>query len=280
MSTLRPLFLTSLSLALLSACGGDDGGSILLSVATQGANPDPDGYVVTLGDRTTNAPTNGDVTITDLAAGSYTITLSGIAPGCAVAGTNPVFVRLDDGGQGRATFNVTCPTPATVNFTVTSTGPADADGYLIRISPEEPQRILANGLTSVQSLAPGRRSLILSDVAPDCTPSSTNPVMVDVRVDQPAEIALLVRCGGMGALHVTVNGNTLGADERFIVIEDEFYPLDSAGEVTLPALRSGPYPVYVYGCDIIPDNPQMVTVEPGVTTDVTFTVSVCSTGPL
>lgn len=278
MSILRTLLFISLPLTLLSACGGDDTGSITVQLATQGANADPDGYVIAVGDRTTNAPANGDVTITDLAAGSYTISLSGVAPGCGVDGINPIFLALDEGGQGRAGFRVACPAPATVLFTVTTTGPADPDGYLVQVGPGEPLRILANGVTSVSSTAIGMRSLLLSDVAPDCSPSNENNDWVEVRVDQPAEVNLVVRCGAMGALHATLDGTRFTGHER-LYIDGNFYGFDDNNEVNVPALRSGTYDVWVDHCTFGYGDTRPVTVAPGITTDVTLAVSFCGSGP-
>ena len=253
-------------------------GTLKVTAATSGSLPDGDGYLVTLADRPGAAlGANAEWSAGELAPGSYTLELTGVAANCTIVGANPRTIVVESGRLATITFSVYCPTPATVRFAVTTTGPADPDGYLIRISPEAPQRIPANGVTRVQSLPAGPRRLILSDVAPDCTPSRGNATSIDVRVDQPAEVTLLVRCGAMGALHVTVNG-TLRARERGLLIDYQLYAIDSAGEVTIPALRSGQYSVYGYACQFIPRDPQVVTVEPGVTTDVALTVGSCYSG--
>src|SRR5207302_8355470 len=48
---------------------------------------------------------------TDLAAGSHTVTLSGIASNCTVSGGPSQTVTVPEGGSTSATFSISCPTP-------------------------------------------------------------------------------------------------------------------------------------------------------------------------
>ncbi len=84
-------------------------GSVLVSTATGGLNPDPDGYAVNLdgGDPLT-IDSNGSLTVSSLPVGDHTVELSGIATNCAVTGDNPRTVTVTNGGVAQANFQVGC----------------------------------------------------------------------------------------------------------------------------------------------------------------------------
>src|SRR5207248_9848509 len=92
--------------------------------------------------------TNDGVTFTNLAAGSHTVTLSGIASNCSVSSGTQRTVNVPAGGSTSASFSVTCSTPppptvrlnvstdasdSTVRpeaYTVTRTGGGDASHHI------------------------------------------------------------------------------------------------------------------------------------------------------
>jgi hypothetical protein len=94
-------------------------GSIRVTTATTGSDLDPDGYFV----RVDGGPdqligTNATITITGVAAGDHTLSLSHVAPNCAVDGANPRTVSVTSEATTEITFAVTCgpscvPTSAT-----------------------------------------------------------------------------------------------------------------------------------------------------------------------
>src|SRR5205823_13357312 len=93
-------------------------GSLNVTTNTSGGTPDPDGYTVTVsggGGGSQHIGTNDGVTFTDLAAGSHTVTLSGIASNCSVSSGTQRTVNVPAGGSTSASFSVSCSTPPPPN---------------------------------------------------------------------------------------------------------------------------------------------------------------------
>ena len=84
-------------------------GSIRVVTATAGADLDYDGYVATVDSGAgLFAPTTGLLNIAGVAAGPHTLTLSGVAPNCAVGSPNPVTLSVSFGALTIVTFAITC----------------------------------------------------------------------------------------------------------------------------------------------------------------------------
>jgi Tol biopolymer transport system component len=106
--------LIALSLLVLLGCGGGDSPvapetSLMVIAQTDGTQTDADGYSVKVG---TGAPTvlgtNSTITIPGVQTGSQTVTLTGIAPNCAVTGDNPLTVQIQSGQNASVTFHLVC----------------------------------------------------------------------------------------------------------------------------------------------------------------------------
>src|SRR5256886_8187544 len=83
-----------------------------VSTSTSGGTPDPDGYTVTVsGGGSQTIGNNDSVTFPDLATGSHTVTLSGIASNCSVSGGTQRSVNVPAGGSTSASFPLSCPPP-------------------------------------------------------------------------------------------------------------------------------------------------------------------------
>jgi hypothetical protein len=83
-----------------------------VTTSTSGGTPDPDGYTVTVsGGGSQTIGTNSSVTFSGLAAGSHTVTLSGLASNCSVSAGASRTVAVPAGGTSSTTFSVSCPTP-------------------------------------------------------------------------------------------------------------------------------------------------------------------------
>ena len=99
-------------------------GDLTVTTTTTGSAIDPDGYTVTLDASDSRPiPANGSVTYDDLAIGSHTVTLSGVASNCTVSGGNSRTVTVSAGATASASFAVSCAAaPATrLAFTVQPT---------------------------------------------------------------------------------------------------------------------------------------------------------------
>jgi hypothetical protein len=84
-------------------------GGIAVTTSTSGPAPDPDGYTIRV-DQGPEQPVGADATATigDLAPGTHTVELGGLAPNCQVDGENPRTVELAAGGAVAVAFRVVC----------------------------------------------------------------------------------------------------------------------------------------------------------------------------
>lgn len=107
-----------------AACGGDSTGpgsapqpppppakgSIQVTAATTGNNPDPDGYAVRLnGVQERSISVDGTVTYPDLETGSHTVELSQLAANCSVPGGSSRTVDVTGNATAQVQFDVSCP---------------------------------------------------------------------------------------------------------------------------------------------------------------------------
>jgi len=87
-------------------------GNITITTSTTGQNFDPDGYTVTLdGDTSSHIGINTNITLSRIAAGDHSLSLSGVASNCAVTGANPETVTVPSGATAQASFAITCAAP-------------------------------------------------------------------------------------------------------------------------------------------------------------------------
>jgi hypothetical protein len=86
-------------------------GSVRVLTVTTGPDQDANGYDLALdGGTTQHIGITAEVTLGNLAPGSHTLVLSGVAPNCAIDGGPSRTVLVTAGGQTEASFAVTCTT--------------------------------------------------------------------------------------------------------------------------------------------------------------------------
>jgi hypothetical protein len=84
-------------------------GSVRITVATTGADQDPDGYTFTIdGSGAQTIPINGSRTVDGLTPGPHSIQLSGLAANCTVGDANPRSVTIVGDQTQPVTFAVSC----------------------------------------------------------------------------------------------------------------------------------------------------------------------------
>src|SRR6266699_2417301 len=84
-------------------------GDVRLTVVTAGADLDPDGYTVALdGGAGMAVAVNGSRTISGLSTGRHRALLTGLAPNCTVAGTNPRDIEVGTNETTPVSFTVSC----------------------------------------------------------------------------------------------------------------------------------------------------------------------------
>lgn len=91
-------------------------GSLTVSTATTGANLDPDGYSVSVdGGNAQSISDNGSVAFSNLASGSHTVAIAGLASNCSASNTSQA-VTVPAGGSTSASFAITCVAPPPTNY--------------------------------------------------------------------------------------------------------------------------------------------------------------------
>ena len=173
-------------------------GSIRIATSTAGT-PDPDGYDVTVDD---GAPqpigATGAITVANVAAGVHTVTISGLALGCTVGGSNPQSVTVAEGATAEVGFAVACsepsPTAGSVHIVTTTSGIPDLDGYAVALDGAAPLPIQASGEVTLPNIEAGAHTVTLSGLAPGCAVSGDNPRPVTVSAGATAEVSFAVAC--------------------------------------------------------------------------------------
>jgi hypothetical protein len=203
-------------------------GSIQVSTATSGPDPDPDGYSVTVsGNIAGHLPPNGTLGIT-LQEGRVSVGLSAVSANCVVDGANPRMVDVAFAASVDVSFVIRCVSPGSLQVVTATTGVhLDPNGYNleIRLQGSNSPTITAvstNGTATVSGLLPGNYLLTLFDVAPNCdlaVPSprevtvasgSATPVTLDISCVAPGEFAY-ASIGGASADIYIISSDGTGA---------------------------------------------------------------------
>ncbi len=288
----------STSYAVSCAPTGPTTGSLSVTTATSGASGDvdPDGYSVTLDGTTSRAiGDNATTTFSELAPGSHTVVVSGVAANCTVSGGTSRTVSVTAGTTVSTSYAVSCaPTGGgTGSLTVTTatsgaSGDLDPDGYTVSVDGgAASQPIPDNGSVTFTGPA-GDHTVALSGVAANCSVGGANPRTVTVPSGGTVSTTFSVTCaatgGGTGSLTVTTSttGSNLDPDGYTITIDGSFsQPIATNGSVTFTG-PSGDHSLALSAvasnCSVSGANPRTVTVPSGGTTTTTFSVSCAATG--
>jgi len=155
-------------------------GSIKLFTVTTGVDLDATGYTIELccqhssfGDFATirDIGINTFGGFSNLAPGTYTLTLGAIASNCFTP-NNPRTVTVTAGATTETTFNVTCgalPTTGSIRVKTVTTGESlDPNGYTVTTSKTINLPIGINTSTTISGFTPGVQSVQIGDIAPNC----------------------------------------------------------------------------------------------------------------
>ena len=175
-------------------------GSIEVTTATTGSDLD-DGYTVTVdGGTAQSIGANATISLANVAAAEHQVRLQGIADNCTVTSANPVRVTVASGAVGRAAFQLTCtarpPQPGTLRVSVTTTGASQDGSYTVSVDGGTAQTL--SGSRTIQNLAAGSHSVLLGDVAANCTVSGSNPLTATVTAEQTTALSFAVSCVATG----------------------------------------------------------------------------------
>ena len=157
-------------------------GDIRVTVTTTGAEPDVDGYVLTL-DGGNSRPVGADATLTlaGLTPGDHQLSLDGLAANCAVTGANPLAVTVAEGASAAADFEVSCAAVAG-SLAITVAGlPQGTDADVSVTGPSGFSADLT-GSGTLDDLAPGEYTVRAGPVAAAGDTWNPSPGSVDLPV--------------------------------------------------------------------------------------------------
>jgi Tol biopolymer transport system component len=212
----------------LSCSGGDISapttGSLEITTATSGPEPDPDGYTVAIDDGAETAiGVNGTLRRDNLETGNHTIRLAGLAPNCTVEGENPRAVGMTAGDTVAVSFSITCEaSTGSLEVTTITTGSLpDPDGYTLSLDAGTAQAIGINATVTLGNLAAGPHSVALSGVAPNCQVAGDNPRAITVTTGTTVTATFSIACHlTQGSKIAFLRRNSDGSSDIFVMNTD------------------------------------------------------------
>ena len=170
MATTASITLAALALLLSGGCDSsfviDSDGSIEVAISTRGLDLDSDGYSLTVdGAQAYILPPAGSLVL-QLAQGSHTVQVGGLAANCAVEGANPRSVVVGPSGAVDVSFTVTCERATTGGFkvivTTAGTG-SDPNGYELSVAGSSSRQIDPEATEVFEGLTAGMHLITLKD---------------------------------------------------------------------------------------------------------------------
>ena len=185
----RILLLAGLTLAACEDSGGpltggpSTDGTLVVSTASGGNDPDQDGYLLTVdgGDSLPLEPTG--TSRIDLTAGQHTLRLLGMAEHCSVSPGTPLDVDIASTDTIAVAFEVLCSLTG-VRITSMTTGlDFDPDGYRVEVDGTDRGGLPSIG-TVLTRLDPGSHSIALAGLSPNCTIVGPRSHMVTIAASE------------------------------------------------------------------------------------------------
>jgi hypothetical protein len=272
------------TLFLLAACGGEGGpttpstGAIAItsSVRTTSDNASfmysiaiDQGVVGTF-----SASSPVSLVIPGVSVGSHTITLSGLAAGCAFgsSATDSRAVTIRGGDTATVAFDVTCVrTTGDIVVITTTTGVSlDPDGYSVLVDGAVAGSIAPNGTLTVRA-TPGAHSVALQGVSTNCLVRTPPFPSLTVTAGGSASAAFDINC--LVATELRFTTTTTGGEpdaDGYLLFIDDTQPLRIApnGIVTIRGIPAGQHAIRVRdiagNCALTEPSTRQVTIVEGV----------------
>jgi hypothetical protein len=183
------------------------------------------------------------------------------------------------------TFNITCgATTGSIRVATTTTGDNfDTDGYQFAIDGGSPQSIAVNGDQTVGDVSAGSHRVVLSGVASNCTVDDASQ-NATVTSGATVTVAFNITCGTTtGSIRVatTTTGESLDDGYQFAIDLGSPQSVAANGDQTVSGVAAGSHTVVLSGIagNCSGGASKNVTVAPGETSDVNFSISCTSTVP-
>ncbi|MGH7636082.1 MAG: hypothetical protein ACREOK_00395 [Gemmatimonadaceae bacterium] len=173
-------------------------GDLRVNVTTTGPDQDLDGYVLFLGNFTgALLPSNGQVTLPFIAAGTHTISLTDLASNCTYGGAQNVTITA--GQLATVNFAITCAPVAVLKVVAATTGEdPDIDGYAITTGGAmSATRVPTNGTTYVRANT-GTVNWQLTDIQPNCSIAGSTSGSATVAPGDTLTIDASATCTSIG----------------------------------------------------------------------------------
>jgi Tol biopolymer transport system component len=281
---------TTLVVSVIAVSCGDDPtppettGTLEITTATSGVEPDADGYTVQVGTAAAEAiDASGTVTSPEMDPGEYTVQLTGVASNCTVAGQNPRTVTVTAGETTTVAFTIAC-TASTGSLSITqstSGWPADPDGYSLTLDGVDRGPVAVNESITIEGLPVGEHAVSLNGVADNCRVLGNNPQTVNVPPGGSLTVSFTVTCNAVAG-SVRISSATTGpapdADGYTISLDgSDRGVLEADATITLGGLVPGSHVVGLGGlaanCRIEGENLRTVTVAPGTSPSIAYSIS-------
>jgi hypothetical protein len=227
-------------------------GSLAVTTSVTGGPPDPDGYTVSVDRGTPSALAVGaTLTVPDLAPGSHTVLLGGLAANCKAQGDNPRAVAVTAGATTPVSFALTC-SATTGSLTVTITGLPSGVNAAVTVTGPNNFSQPVSATDTLADLAPGPYTVTAQAVSSGGTQYTGSPPSKTVQVTAGAVATSTVTYGPAAgpSLNLRIDGWELTQSVQ-----------TAAGDVPLVASRAGLLRVFV-----VADQPN--TAKPAVRVQV------------
>jgi hypothetical protein len=266
---------------------GPEPGTLDVTIATTGPEPDADGYTLSIdGGTPETVEANGSRHLEGVVPGTHSVTLEGLAGNCTLANNGTTSVEVASGEAAGVRFDVACAaTTGSVQVVITSSGnPPDADGYTFQLDGGAAQPIASAETLTIEGVAPGSHTVELAGLADNCSVAGDNPRTVTVNAGAPTPAAFAVTCSdddpttGTIAATTTTTGAPADPDGYTVTVDDGApTPIGANATVSVPGITPGVHDVLLGGladnCAVQGNNPKTVTVQADAVVGVSFSVT-------
>ncbi|HEY8197302.1 MAG TPA: galactose oxidase-like domain-containing protein [Gemmatimonadales bacterium] len=173
-------------------------GNLRIITSTSGVDADADGYAFKVdGGASQPIGANAPTTLTNLAAGSHSVELAGLADNCTLEGTNPRSVTVIGGATTDLNFTIACSaTTGTIQVSVATSGsPPDPNGYVAKLDGGDPGLpIPPSGNVTFISVPAGGHTVALTGVATNCSVTGDASQSITVAAGATSQLSFSVTC--------------------------------------------------------------------------------------
>jgi Tol biopolymer transport system component len=230
-------------------------GSLRIITTTTGTDPDADGYAFAVdGGSSQPIGVSATATVANVAAGSHSVRLSGLAGNCSLQGANPRSATVSTGVSADVSFAIVCTAArgALEIATTTTGGSPDPDGYTVALDNGAAQAIGTNAVLTIANVSASAHQVTLGGLATNCTVAGENPRPVTVTAGVTAAVSFSVSCtappssskiafnswdGGTAAIYV-VNPDGTGLTKLTPEGQDDRRPLWSPDRSKIAFVRN------------------------------------------